>query len=89
MAEVKFAVDYKCECCGIEFVSHRTRTGEKLCADCIGLRRALKGFLRNGLDEATLLKRGRKLLGVNGKKHKAELEEVLSEPIAEVAEAES
>ena len=78
MAEVKFAVDYKCECCGREFVSHRTRTGEKLCVDCIGLRRALKGFLRNGLDEATLMKRGRKLLGVNGKK-----------PIAEVAEVES
>jgi len=86
MAEVKFTVDYKCDCCGETFVSHRTRTGEKLCADCIGLRRALKGFLRNGLDEATLLKRGRKLLEVNGKKHKAEQE---PEPIAEVAEVES
>jgi len=85
MAEVKFMVTYKCECCDVEFVSHRTRTGEKLCADCIGLRRALKGFLRNGLDEATLLKRGRRLLVVNSKKH----EELLPEPIAEVAEAES
>jgi len=62
MAGEKVSVTYKCECCGNEFVSHRARTGEKLCSNCIELRRALKGFLKRGLSEAEVLKRGKKLL---------------------------
>ena len=68
MANGKVQLTYKCDCCHSEFVSHRARAGEKLCSDCIELRRALKGFLKHGLSEADVLKRGKKLLKVNGRK---------------------
>jgi len=55
-------VDYKCDCCGKAFISHRNRAGEKLCQDCVELRRALKGFLKRGLSEAEILKRGKAML---------------------------
>lgn len=35
----KVELTYKCEDCGKDFVSHRTRKGVLLCADCIGKRR--------------------------------------------------
>ena len=72
MADVKVAVTYKCQCCGKEFVSNRARSGEKLCVDCVELRRALKGFLKRGLVEAEVLKRSKKLLKANGEKAKVE-----------------
>jgi len=55
-------VSYNCDCCGKEFQSNRERKGEKLCVDCIELRRALKGFLKRGLSEPEVLKRAKKLL---------------------------
>ena len=58
----KVELEYACECCGDKFASHRARQGEKLCADCVGLRRGLKGFLKRGLDEKEILKRAGKLL---------------------------
>ena len=58
----KVTVNYNCDCCGREFVSHRARAGEKLCVDCIELRRDLKGFLKRGLSTNEVLKRARKLL---------------------------
>ena len=61
---VKVVLQYKCDCCEEQFESHRARSGEKLCVNCIGLRRALKGFLKAGLSSEEVLKRGRKLLGV-------------------------
>ena len=60
--KVKVTVDYICDCCGQGFVSNRARSGEKLCVDCIELRRSLKGFLKRGLSSAEVIKRGRKLL---------------------------
>ena len=73
MQQVK--VSYKCGCCGEEFESHRARTGEKLCANCIELRRALKGFLKRGLSSEEVLKRGKKLLGVKPVKRAKKVEE--------------
>lgn len=64
VAKTKVEITYECECCGKSFISGRARQGEKLCVDCIEIRRALKGFLKRGLNEAEILKRGRKLLGV-------------------------
>jgi len=64
MERQKVVLQYKCDCCKEQFESHRARSGEKLCASCIGLRRALKGFLKAGLSSEELLKRGKKLLGV-------------------------
>lgn len=62
---------YQCECCGEDFISRRVRTGEKLCAVCIGIRRSLNSLVNEtGLpadevlkraDEA--LKRAQRLLG--------------------------
>lgn len=60
----KVELTYKCECCGRDFISHRARQGEKLCAECIGLRRSLKGFVKGGLTDAEVIKRGKTLLGV-------------------------
>ena len=77
MQQVK--VSCKCGCCGEEFESHRARTGEKLCADCIGLRRALKGFLKRGLSSEEVLKRGKKLLGVKPAKRAKVEEQVAAE----------
>ena len=57
-------IDMKCDCCGKQFISNRARSGEKLCKDCVELRRALKGFLKRGLEAAEIMKRGRKMLGV-------------------------
>lgn len=56
-------LEMKCECCGRKFVSHRARTGEKLCKDCVELRRALKGFVKRGLSPAEVLKRSKKMIG--------------------------
>ena len=64
MKRVTVELQYKCDACGAQFTSHKTRTGEKLCANCIELRRALKGFLKRGLSSEEVLKRGKKLLGV-------------------------
>lgn len=58
----KVELTYKCDCCGIKFLSHRARQGEKLCQNCVELRRALKGFLKRGLSEAEVLKRAKKML---------------------------
>ena len=60
----KVEITYTCDCCGQQFISHRARQDEKLCQDCVELRRALKGFLKRGLSEDELIKRGQKLLGV-------------------------
>lgn len=60
----KVELNYKCQCCKETFVSHRARNDEKLCATCIGLRRALKGFIKRGIEPSEVLKRGHKLLGV-------------------------
>ena len=68
MDQQKKEVTYKCECCGKDFISYKVRTGEKLCADCIGIRRALKRFVKPELSGAEVLKRGKKLLGVTEKK---------------------
>jgi hypothetical protein len=66
----KKIVQYSCDCCGRAFESGRARQGEKLCVDCIEIRRALKGFVKRGLSEAEVLKRGQLLL--TGKGHSAE-----------------
>jgi len=58
----KKVVTYTCQCCGNEFESHRVRNGEKLCAPCIELRRALKSFLKSGLTSGELLEKAEKLL---------------------------
>jgi len=58
----KKVVTYTCGCCGEDFVSHRVRNGEKLCKECIELRRALKGFLKQGLTSEALLAKAEKLL---------------------------
>ena len=60
--KVKKVVEMKCDCCGVKFESGRNRVGEKLCKDCVELRRALKGFLKRGLSEVEVLKRGKKML---------------------------
>jgi hypothetical protein len=54
-------LDYKCDCCGKGFKSHRVRTGEKLCEACIGIRRALKSFTNHGLSAAEVGRRVDKL----------------------------
>ena len=60
----KKVVECKCGCCGVKFESGVARGGERLCKDCVELRRALKGFLKRGLEPVEVMKRGRKLLGV-------------------------
>lgn len=55
-------IGYTCECCGATFNSGRERKGEKLCVNCIELRRALKGFVKRGLTEAEILKRAKIVL---------------------------
>ena len=62
--EAKKKVAMKCDCCGKEFESGRERKGEKLCVDCVELRRSLKGFLKRGLTAVEVMKRSRKLLVV-------------------------
>lgn len=66
--KVKKVVMMKCDCCGRTFESGRERKGEKLCVDCVELRRALKGFLKRGLSEAEVMKRSKVLLPVEAKK---------------------
>jgi len=54
-------VNYTCECCGQEFISHRVRNGEKLCADCIEIRRHLRPYVKK-LGVGQVLARAGKLL---------------------------
>jgi formylmethanofuran dehydrogenase subunit E len=58
-------VNYVCDSCGRTFESHRVRQGEKLCADCIGLRRALKGIQNRGLTSTEVIARAAKLMKVD------------------------
>ena len=52
---------YWCECCGEEFRSGRTRSGEHLCNVCIALRRCLRAHVeRIGMGQ--VLPRAGKLL---------------------------
>jgi len=60
----KVEISYECECCGATFTSRRARQGERLCADCVGLRRALKGFLKHGVEPSEVIRRSEVLLGV-------------------------
>jgi len=60
--KVTKVVNYECGCCGETFESHRVRNGEKLCKECIELRRALKGFLKAGLTSKELIAKAQKLL---------------------------
>ena len=54
---------YSCECCGEEFGSGRTRSGERLCKECIGLRRCLRPHVeRIGMGQV-LGRAGKLLLG--------------------------
>ena len=64
----KKVVECKCGCCGVKFQSGVARGGERLCKDCVELRRSLKGFLKRGLSGAEVVKRGKKLLKVGAKK---------------------
>ena len=68
---VKTTITYKCDCCGADFESRRVRSGDKLCLDCIELRRALKGFIGRGLSPEEVIKRSHDLLGVKASKTKA------------------
>ena len=52
----------KCDCCGSPFVSKKVRAGDKLCLDCVELRRALKGFMKRGLSKEVILKRAAKMI---------------------------
>jgi len=52
----------KCDCCGSPFVSKKVRAGDKLCLDCVELRRALKGFVKRGLSKEVILKRAAKMI---------------------------
>jgi len=61
----KKVVAYTCGCCGNDFESHRVRNGEKLCKDCIELRRALKSFLKSGLSSEELIAKAEKLLAAS------------------------
>ena len=64
MVQEKKVVKMQCDCCGREFNSGRERKGEKLCVDCVELRRSLKGFLKRGLSATEVMKRARKMLPV-------------------------
>jgi len=67
-------VTYKCDCCKQEFVSGRERKGEKLCAECIGFRRFLKGLLKRGVSEEQVLRRAKKLVAAKAEsKQEAEV----------------
>ncbi len=56
-------ITYTCECCGKEFIGRRTRSGEKLCQDCIEIRRCLRPFIeKRGLSVGQVLARAGKLL---------------------------
>ena len=63
----KVEIACKCACCRKDFTSYANRAGERLCKDCVELRRALKGFLKRGLTGAEVMKRGKKLLAVKAK----------------------
>ena len=54
-------IDYVCTCCGIKFVSGRTKA-EVLCIDCIELRRTLRAFEKRGLEKKAILERAGRLL---------------------------
>ena len=58
----KVEIKYTCDCCGGEFPSGRVRSGDKLCAECIGLRRTLKSYINHGLSIDEVLQRSAKLL---------------------------
>lgn len=56
-------VTYVCECCGNGFVSKVSRPGEKLCNNCVEIRRYLRPFIeRGGLSVGQVLARAGKLL---------------------------
>jgi len=59
----KVELVYRCECCEGEFTSHKTRSGEKLCGNCIEIRRCLRPFIeKRGLTAGQVLTRAGKLL---------------------------
>ena len=60
----KKVITYKCDECHVAFDSRKVREGDKLCKDCIEIRRALKGFIKRGLTAETIVKRGAHMLGV-------------------------
>lgn len=56
-------ITYKCDCCGSEFHSGRARHVERLCQDCIEIRRCLRPFIeKRGLTVGQVLTRAGKLL---------------------------
>ena len=54
-------IGYKCDCCGNNFTSGRTRHGEKLCKDCREIRSHLKPYAER-LSVGQVLARAGKLL---------------------------
>lgn len=56
-------ITYTCDCCCNDFTSGRIRHGEKLCKDCIEIRRNLKPFIeKRGLTVGQVLARAGWLL---------------------------
>lgn len=54
---------YKCDCCGGPVRSKINRSGEKLCKNCIEIRRCLRPFIeKQGLTVGQVLARAGKLL---------------------------
>jgi len=42
-------ISYPCEFCGRKFRSGRERRGIKLCHNCAGLKRLIRGWVKEGL----------------------------------------
>jgi hypothetical protein len=61
---------YKCECCGKEFPSGRPRHGERLCSDCIEIRRYLRPYAKRLGVGQVLARAGKLLLPYAEKKEK-------------------
>jgi len=40
---------YKCEFCGRKFKSRKQRAGQKLCRNCIELRRLVRSWVKDGV----------------------------------------
>lgn len=61
-AQAKVELTYSCDCCGGPFKSGRIRNGEKLCVNCIEIRRSLNGFVKRGMTASEVLSRAKQLL---------------------------
>ena len=62
-SSTKPIIEYRCDCCEGLFISQKKRRGDKLCVDCIEIRRCLRPFVdKRGLTVGQVLARAGKLL---------------------------